>query len=188
MGKTKREDCADLLYQCTTAGGAMAYSSSGDKCLDLFFIAGAMRDHSLDRVNMKFVEAYRENPELAMKLLFYIRDIRGGIGERDIFRTLIRTVAKKWPESAVKNVRWITEYGRWDDLICLLGTKAEKEAVRIIRDQLEADTAALERRKNGETGAHISLCAKWLPSPNTSKALTVSGSLLSRFLPYSRRS
>ncbi len=172
MGKTKREDCADLLYQCTTAGGAMAYSSSGDKCLDLFFIAGAMRDHSLDRVNMKFVEAYRENPELAMKLLFYIRDIRGGIGERNIFRTLIRTVAKKWPESAVKNVRWITEYGRWDDLICLLGTKAEKEAVRVIREQLEQDMEALERRKNGETGAHISLCAKWLPSPNTSSART----------------
>ncbi len=117
MEKTVRENCADLLYQCTTAGGAEAYSSTGDKCLDLFSIAGAMRFHDMDRINMKFVEAYRENPELAMKLLFYIRDIRGGIGERDIFRTLIRTVAKKWPESAVKNVRWIAEYGRWDDLI-----------------------------------------------------------------------
>ena len=127
MKNTAREDCADLLYQFQTAGGAMGYSSSGDKCLDLFFIAGAMRYHNMQRVNMKFVEAYRENPELAMKLLFYIRDIRGGIGERDIFRQLIRTVAKKWPESAIKNVRWIIEYGRWDDLICLFGTKAEKE-------------------------------------------------------------
>ena len=104
-----REDCADLLFRYTTTNGAMAYSSSGDKCLDLFFIAGAMRYHDMDRINRKFVEAYRENPELAMKLLFYIRDIRGGIGERDIFRGLIRTVAKKWPESAVKNVRWIAE-------------------------------------------------------------------------------
>ena len=172
MAKNVREDCADLLYQCTTTNGAMAYSSSGDKCLDLFFIAGAMRYHDLDRVNMKFVEAYRENPELAMKLLFYIRDIRGGIGEREIFRRLIRTVARKWPESAVKNVRWITEYGRWDDLICLLGTRAEKEAVRIIREQLNADTAALERRNQGDRSAHISLCAKWMPSSNASSART----------------
>ena len=172
MKNTAREDCADLLYQFQTAGGAMGYSSSGDKCLDLFFIAGAMRYHNMQRVNMKFVEAYRENPELAMKLLFYIRDIRGGIGERDIFRQLIRTVAKKWPESAIKNVRWIIEYGRWDDLICLFGTKAEKEAVRMIREQLDADMAALERRRQGETHAHISLCAKWMPSSNTSSART----------------
>ena len=167
-----REDCADLLYQCTTTNGAMAYSSSGDKCLDLFFIAGAMRYHDMDRINRKFVEAYRENPELAMKLLFYIRDIRGGIGERDIFRGLIRTVAKKWPESAVKNVRWIAEYGRWDDLICLLGTRAETEVVRIIREQLKADQDALERRNHGDLSAHISLCAKWMPSSNTSSART----------------
>ena len=172
MNTTEREDCADLLYQCTTTNGALAYSSSGDKCLDLFFIAGAMRYHDAERINMKFVEAYRENPELAMKLLFYIRDIRQGIGEREIFRRLIRTTAKKWPESAVKNVRWITEYGRWDDLICLLGTKAEKEAVRIIREQLTADLEALERRKQGDVKAHISLCAKWMPSPNTSSART----------------
>lgn len=167
-----REDCADLLYQCTTTNGAQAYSSSGDKCLDLFFIAGAMRYHDTERINMKFTEAYRDNPELAMKLLFYIRDIRGGIGERDVFRRLIRTVAKKWPESAVKNVRWIVEYGRWDDLICLLGTAAEKEAVRMIGEQLNADMAALERRRNGNPDAHISLCAKWMPSSNTSSART----------------
>ena len=172
MEKTALKDCADLLYQSTTAGGAKAYSSTGDRCLDLFYIAGAMRYHNMDRINMKFVEAYRENPELAMKLLFYIRDIRGGIGERDIFRSLMRTVARKWPESAEKNVKWITEYGRWDDLICLMGTKAEKEAVRIIREQLDADLAALEKRKNGDLTAHISLCAKWMPSPNTSSART----------------
>ena len=172
MGKTAQENYDELLYQCRTIQGAMAYSSSGDKCLDLFFIAGAMRYHDEGLINRKFVEAYRENPELAMKLLFYIRDIRGGIGEREIFRRLIRTVAKKWPESAVKNVRWITEYGRWDDLICLFGTKAEKEAVRLIREQLDADLAALERRKKGDVKAHISLCAKWMPSSNTSSART----------------
>lgn len=172
MGKSERIDSADLLYQCTTTNGALAYSSSGDKCLDLFFIAGAMRYHDMERINMKFTEAYRENPELAMKLLFYIRDIRGGLGERDIFRRLIRTVAKKWPESALKNVRWIVEYGRWDDLLCLFGTRAEKEAVRVIQEQLKADMDALERRNHGDSEAHISLCAKWMPSSNASSART----------------
>lgn len=58
------------------------------------------------------------------------------------------------------------------DLICLLGTRAEKEVVRLIREQLDTDLAALERRKNGDVHAHISLCAKWMPSSNASSART----------------
>ena len=169
MEKPVREDCADLLYQCTTTNGAMAYSSSGDKCLDLFFIAGAMRYHDLERINMKFTEAYRENPELAMKLLFYIRDIRGGLGERDVFRRLIRTVAKKWPESALKNVHWIVEYGRWDDILCLFDLKnpdLTSKVAETVSAQLARDVQDMVNHKS------VSLCAKWMPSINTSSTKT----------------
>ena len=94
------------------------------------------------------------------------------MGERTLFRTLLRHVAFAWPETAKKNVKYIAEFGRWDDLLCLLGTPAEDEAVRVIQLQLTEDQAALKKRELGEEDAHISLLAKWLPSDNTSSPKT----------------
>ena len=94
-----------------TLNGAAAYSATGSACLDLFATAGGMRYRSRRELRAMFDRAYIETPDLAMKLLFYIRDIRGGMGERETFRALIRHTAMRWPESAVKNVRLIAEYG-----------------------------------------------------------------------------
>lgn len=155
-----------------TLNGAKTHGSTGDACLDFFAVAGGMRyRRSSDQIAL-FERAYIENPELAMKLLFHLRDVRGGMGERKLFRTLLRHVARTWPESARKNAAYIAEFGRWDDVLCLLGTPAKLQAVEVIRKQLEADRAALERREAGEEDAHISLLAKWLPSDNTSSPRT----------------
>lgn len=155
-----------------TMNMARTHSTSGDACLDLFAVGGGMRGRKKQDLIHLFDKAYIENPDLAMKLLFYIRDIRGGLGERDVFRTLIRHVAKTWPGSAKKNVALIPEYGRYDDLMCLMRTSSQKRVLEVIRTQLAADSQALERRAAGETDAHISLLAKWLPSINTSSART----------------
>lgn len=155
-----------------TLNGAKTHSTTGDACLDLFSVAGGMRCHREAEQIRLFDRAYIENPEIAMKLLFHIRDIRGGIGEREIFRTLIRHAAITWPESARKNVRWISEFGRWDDLMCLMGTPCQEEVVQVIRQQLEKDLDAIARREAGELGAPVSLLGKWLPSANTSSART----------------
>ena len=161
-----------------TMNGARTYRTSSDACLDLFAVAGGMRGKPEKELVRLFDRAYIENPELAMKLLFYIRDIRGGLGEREIFRTLIRHVAKTWRSSARKNVALIAEYGRYDDLLCLMGTPAQKEVVRVISTQLEEDIKALDARDTadtqaqGDTPAHISLLAKWLPSINASSPRT----------------
>lgn len=155
-----------------TLNGAVTYSTTSDACLDLFSVAGGMRYRSdYDQIRL-FDKAYIENPELAMKLLFYIRDIREGMGERQLFRTLIRHVAKTWPKSAKKNVHLISEFGRFDDMLCLIGTKSEREVIRVIKEQLDKDLASLEARKNGEIDAPVSLLAKWMPSINTSSART----------------
>ena len=151
-----------------TLNGARTYSTSSDACLDLFAVAGGMRGKSEKELFRLFDRAYIENPELAVKLLFYIRDIRGGLGEREVFRTLVRHLAKTRPGSARKNVSLIAEYGRYDDLLCLMRTPAQKEVVRVISSQLEEDLKALEARRRGDSEAHISLLAKWLPSVNTS--------------------
>ena len=155
-----------------TLNGAKTHGSTGDACLDFFAVAGGMRyRRPADQIRL-FDRAYIETPELAMKLLFHLRDIRGGMGERKLFRTLLRHVAFTWPESARKNAAYIAEFGRWDDVLCLLGTPAKKQAVEVIRKQLAEDEAALRRREEGDEDAHISLLAKWLPSDNASSRRT----------------
>ena len=155
-----------------TLNGALTHGSTGDACLDLFAVAGGMRYRNPGDIIRMFELAYIENRELAMKLLFHIRDIREGVGERKMFRTLLRHVAFKWPESARKNVAHIAEFGRWDDLLCLYRTPAQKQMVEVIRTQLETDLAAADRREAGDPDAPISLLAKWLPSPNASSHKT----------------
>ncbi|MBR6184641.1 MAG: DUF2828 family protein [Clostridia bacterium] len=155
-----------------TLNGAKTHGSTGDACLDFFAVAGGMRYRSKKEQIRLFDRAYIEKADLAAKLLFYLRDIRGGMGERTLFRTLLRHVAFTWPKTAVKNARYVAEFGRWDDLLCLLGTPAEAEAVRVIRLQLDDDRAALKKRGLGDENAHISLLAKWLPSDNTSSPRT----------------
>ena len=166
-------DCLKTEASYTqTLNGAKTYESTGDACLDFFAVSGGMRNRKpTDQVNL-FDRAYIETPDLAMKLLFHLRDIREGMGERKLFRTLLRHVAFTWPESAVRNAGYIPEFGRWDDMFCLLGTPAHNTAVQVIRNQLAEDEAALKKRASGDENAHISLLAKWLPSENTSSART----------------
>ena len=147
-----------------TENGAVTNRSSGSYCLDFFAVCGALRQASRRHIYRLFVRAFAENRDLAMRALFYARDIRGGIGERDVFRDIIMLLAWKRPASVKKNIPLIPEYGRWDDLIVLLNTPCEDDAIDCIRDQLNRDLSALEK------GDQVSLMAKWLPSVNTSSA------------------
>lgn len=155
-----------------TQNGAKTHGSSGDSCLDFFAVAGGMRYRKkADQIQM-FEKAYIENPDLAMKLLFYLRDIRGGMGERELFRTLIRHVAFTWPESAKKNIHLISKYGRFDDLWCLMDTPVQEDVMLLVKEQLIKDLEAVELRENGDTKAPVSLLAKWMPSCNASSRKT----------------
>lgn len=72
-----------------TENGAVTLRSTSSECLDLFAAIGALRCADADDISDRFMRAYTEDPDLAMKILFYARDIRGGLGERRVFRTLI---------------------------------------------------------------------------------------------------
>ena len=150
-----------------TENGAATLRSAGSDCLDLFATIGALRNAEEHEIIVRFARAYAEDRDLAMKMLFYSRDIRGGLGERRIFRTILKHLADIQPESVRKNLHLVSEYGRWDDLTVLFGTKCEKDVIAVIRDQLAKDLAALDA---GET---VSLMAKWLPSVNASNAAVV---------------
>jgi len=150
-----------------TENGALTYRSTYSECLDLFGTIGAVRRESDDEIIRRFVPAFAENADLAMKTLFFARDVRGGLGERKVFRTIIKYLADTNMSVVVKNIPYIAEYGRWDDLLVLMGTPCEKKAVECIKTQLEKDMFALEK------GGNVSLLGKWLPSVNTSNAETV---------------
>ena len=150
-----------------TENGAFTLASTGSDCLDLFSTVGALRSAPEGEILARFDRAWAEDRSLALRILFYARDVREGLGERRVFRILLRHLANIGPELAEKYLDRIPEYGRWDDVLCLLDTPCEQAAVELIRKQLTQDTAALERKES------VSLCAKWLPSVNASCYETV---------------
>ena len=95
-----------------TENGAKAFRTTESDCLDFFATVGAMRYLSETEIEQRFVRAYSENKDIATKLIFYARDIRGGLGERRVFRVIFRWLANNEPETVRKNVEYVAEYGR----------------------------------------------------------------------------
>lgn len=150
-----------------TENGAVTHITTESDCLDLFATIGALRRESDQEIEARFIRAYTENRDIAMKLLFFARDIRGGLGERRVFKVILNWLAKNEPQSVRKNLTYVAEYGRFDDLLCLMGTPCEKEMLSVLKEQFEKDRIALEN------GGEVSLLAKWLPSVNASNEQTV---------------
>lgn len=141
-----------------TENGAVAYRTTNSDLLDLFAVIGALRTRPSQEIETKFIKAFAEDQLLAMKMLFYARNIRGGLGERRTFRILIKYLANYHQEIMAKNINLVPIFGRWDDLYEFVKTPLEDLAFDVIKNQLEADLAALE------VGKQISLLAKWLKS------------------------
>ncbi|MBR0199985.1 MAG: DUF2828 family protein [Oscillospiraceae bacterium] len=150
-----------------TENGALTHRSTGKDCLDLFAAIGALRRESDLEIERRFLKAYTEDRDLAMKILFYARDVRGGLGERRVFRVILRWLAFNETGSVLRNLPYIAEYGRWDDVLVLLNTPCRKAALALLKQQFEADLAAMEQ------SGDISLLGKWLPSVNASNPETV---------------
>lgn len=146
------------LNTTQTDNFAKAYASTGNKCLDLFGSISACRNdiHTAEKL---FLLAFDEHPETAIRALFYSRDIRGGQGERAIFRAVLNKLAKQNNLIASKLVELVPYYGRWDDLMCLEDTLAWNSVLELIRKQITFDL---------NSDAHVSLLGKWLPSINAS--------------------
>lgn len=148
----------------TTENLAITHASTMSDCLDLFATIGAIRFQDDNEIINHFMRAYTEDSDTAMKILFFGRDVRGGLGERRVFRVMAKWLAINEPEPIRKNLALIPEYGRFDDLLTFIDTPCEDAAIDVIRTQLEKDLASNE---------NVSLLAKWLPSVNASNAETV---------------
>ena len=165
-----------------TENGALAYSTSGHKLLDMNFKVASYRSMIDADVIRDFKDVMAEDEVMAAKWMMFLRDIRGGLGERRSFRLCLKTFlelhAFSNPNALPAFLHIIPEYGRWDDLIWIydnidekyvknIGEKYVKVTIMlIIKDQLSED---IIRMKKGES---ISLLAKWMPRINTSSENT----------------
>lgn len=85
-------------------------------------------------------ECWRVSPLDTLRLVFHIRDCRGGKGEKLIFRASARWLLKKHPQELKENLKHVPFYGTWKDpLQTFGGTSFEKTVVKNHTDQLKED-------------------------------------------------
>ena len=164
-----------------TANSAVTNKSSLSKCVDYFGLAGGLRSDPEKAVEL-FTDAYAEDPDAAMKILFYLRDIRHGQGERRHFRNawdwIMKphlTLSPKQIVSTRDSAYHIPEFGRWDDLLRLVIHPALSQAIELtVKGQLQLDCLNAEYHPTGflpkeylteePSPNDVSLLAKWMPS------------------------
>ncbi len=128
-----------------TTNGMRARKSTASACVDLFFKIGASRGKDITK---DFVAAYVENKDIALRIAQWVRDARGGAGERELFRQILAYLDKHDPDAAAKLLMKVPEIGRWDDIFVVKNDKLKYQAFSMLGDALRA--------KNG-------LAAKWTP-------------------------
>lgn len=133
-----------------TTNGDVAHATTWNASLDLFGAVGSLRKDQ-SRVLSLFNRAYDANVDLAVRVALWARDVRGGAGERESFRTMLKSLATGnagKQEVAMQLVPKVAEVGRWDDMLILMDTPLKEAAVQSIAEALYAGD---------------SLCAKWMP-------------------------
>jgi hypothetical protein len=132
----------------TTANGAASLKSTLNPLVDLFFMIGSLRGKDLGVYKNSFDAAYEANPTLALQMILWARDIRGGAGERNTPRELLKYLEVKHPDAVLRVIPVLADFGRWDDLLIFKTAAAKTLAYQAISEALTAGNA---------------LCAKWLP-------------------------
>lgn len=153
-----------------TENGAVGYKTTSHALADFNFKVSSYRNNNSGAAD--FSKVLNEKEAYALKYLMYLRDAREGIGERDLFRDCLRTLANSnvadLNEIMTSMINtWIPEYGRYDDMFVLMGTRFEPKVVAFVKNQLAEDF------KNYQAGKSVSLLAKWMPSENASSQETI---------------
>ena len=131
--------------EARTANGMTARKSTASACVDLFYKIGASRGKN---ITGDFTAAYVENSDVALRIAQWARDVRGGAGERQLFRDILVHLEKRDPDAALALLKKIPEVGRWDDIFVFTDPVLKSAAYAMLGDAL--------RVNNG-------LAAKWTP-------------------------
>lgn len=133
------------MQEIRTENGMKALKSTSSACVDFFFSAGASRGKN---IIPQFTAAYVENKDIALRIALWLRDARGGAGERELFRSILKHLEKTDVEAAKALLAKVSELGRWDDLFVFTTPELKNMAYTMLGDALRAG--------NG-------LAAKWTP-------------------------
>jgi hypothetical protein len=131
--------------EARTANGMKARKSTAKATVDLFYKIGASRGKD---ITGDFTAAYVENSDVALRIAQWARDVRGGAGERQLFRDILVHLEKRDPDAALALLKKIPEVGRWDDIFVFSNPDLKSAAYTMLGDALRA--------QNG-------LAAKWTP-------------------------
>ena len=128
-----------------TDNGMRTLQSTLNANLDLF---GSIKRGA--NVTQLFEKAFRENPDVAMRVAQYARDIRGGQGERKLFRDILKHLELAHPDTLIESrlLENVAEIGRFDDLFIFDNYEVKQKAYAIVAKALSEE--------NG-------LAAKWCP-------------------------
>lgn len=166
MNNALRNAIGYAASQKVTENGAKAFNQLSNPVLTMFAQAGSLRPRTEQEIREMYRQAYAYDSALAIKMLFYIGDIRGGLGERRTFRICLNELALINPTAVIVNLPFIAEFNRWDSLYSLVGTKAERDMWDFMRNQWQEDVDALVHKRS------CSLLAKWMKSINASSEET----------------
>lgn len=165
-----------------TENGAVGYRSSGKALLDINFSVSSLRNKTDLEVITYFAKAYYENKFLAVKWLFFAGDVRGGLGERRLFRLGLLFLSQVDGKLTKSLLPLVFEYTRWDNLLVLLDTDLRDSVCELIKNQLDLDL------KNMQNNDSVSLCAKWMPSINaTSKTNVRYAKMLAKYMSLTEK-
>lgn len=131
--------------EARTQNGMKARASTANALVDLFGKIGAMRGQDITEI---FTAALAEDKDIALRIAAWARDVRGGAGERETFRNILRYLENRDPALAIKLAAKVPEIGRWDDLLVFTSKEVKRAVYEMIRSALI----------NGN-----GLCAKWMP-------------------------
>lgn len=146
----------DASTTTRTENGAKTYSTSLNSCVDLFFQIGAIRGKGAARAESIFRAAYKQSPDIATKIALWARDVRGGAGERQVFRDLLKVLEKTDTERLMRILPIIPEIGRYDDLFVFETDKIKQAAYAVF------GVGLTDPKRSG-------LAAKWAPRETGAK-------------------
>jgi len=150
-----------------TENGALTHRSTKSHVLDLFALGGSANGINVD---LLIRNALNENPVLAIKVIFYLSDIREGQGRRAFFRQALKVILSEDVDIARKLLSFVPEFGRWDYLYWFVGTILERDALVLLRQEV------LRAIDSGKPA----LIFKWLASADASSAETKRDAAITR--------
>jgi hypothetical protein len=133
--------------------------TTGDPRIDLFF--KTVRDIECDKFLILLERAWSVSMIDTIKTMFYVRDCRGGKGEKRIFLWFCMWLFEKYPVIFNKIIEHIPYYGSYKDLRMLISVIPSNEIINFWSSQLMIDNILMSNNEK------ISLAAKWIPIQNT---------------------